>query len=73
MRVSQIIITRLCYDCIYNTAYKGDYSLEKSTCSKFYGKYSDICRLNEHMCGKEGKFFKEKGTESTDLNIPLCK
>lgn len=71
MRVSQIILTKLCYNCIYNTAYKGDHSLEKSTCSKFEGKYSDICRLNEKMCGKEGKFFKEK--DGSELNLPLTK
>jgi hypothetical protein len=71
MRVSQIILTRLCYQCIYNTEYKGDHSLEKSTCSKFEGRYSDICRLNEKMCGKEGKFFKEK--DGSELNLPLTK
>jgi hypothetical protein len=37
-----------------------DHSLEKSTCSKFGGRYSDMCRLDENKCGKEGKFFKEK-------------
>ena len=64
MRVSHIILTRLCYQCIYNKTYKGDYSLEKSTCSKFNDRYSDLCRMDEKMCGKEGKYFITKDKES---------
>ena len=77
MRVSHLLLTRLCYHCIYNTSYKGDPSLEKSTCSKFGGRYSDLCRLDEQKCGKEGKFFrdkeKEKDTDTDELNLPLTK
>ena len=60
MRISQLIVSNLCYHCIYNHVDKMDHSLEKSTCSKFGGRYSDMCRLDENKCGKEGKFFKEK-------------
>lgn len=59
MRISQLIVSNLCYHCIYNQVPKGDHTLEKSTCSKF-GRYSDLCRLDEKKCGKEGKFFVEK-------------
>jgi len=59
MRISTLLISKLCYDCVHNQVYKGDYTLERSTCSKFDGKYSDMCRLDEKKCGKEGKFFKE--------------
>jgi len=45
--------------------------LEKSTCSKFEHRYSDLCRVDEKMCGKEGKFFKDKNTD--ELNLPVTK
>ena len=60
MRVSQILLSKLCYHCIYYTTYKGDPSLEKSTCSKFNGRYADLCRLDEQKCGKEGNYFEDK-------------
>lgn len=59
MRILPIVVAPLCYNCIYNQPMKGDYSLEKSTCSKF-NRYSDICRLDEQKCGKEGKYFVDR-------------
>ena len=59
MRILPIVVAPLCYNCIYNQPQKNDPSLEKSMCSKF-NRYSDICRLDETRCGKEGKSYKEK-------------
>jgi len=33
--------------------------MERSTCSKFGGRYSDMCRYDETKCGMEGKYFKD--------------
>ena len=56
MRILPIVIYPLCYNCIYNKPMKGDPSLEKSMCTKF-DRYSDISRMDERRCGKEGKYF----------------
>lgn len=59
MRLLPIVIAPLCYNCIYNKPMKGDPTLEKSMCSKF-NRYSDLCRLDEKRCGKEGRLFIDK-------------
>jgi len=67
--MSTVVLSNLCYHCVYHQPFKGDHSLEKSTCSKFAGKYADLCRLDENKCGKEGKYFKENKDTHLDLNI----
>jgi hypothetical protein len=34
--------------------------MERSTCSKFGGRYSDMCRYDETKCGMEGKYFQNE-------------
>jgi hypothetical protein len=34
--------------------------MERSTCSKFGGRYADMCRYDETKCGMEGKYFKDR-------------
>jgi hypothetical protein len=50
----------LCCNCIYNRPNKWDYTMERSLCDKFPGKYSDLCRKDEQKCGQEGKYFIDK-------------
>ena len=68
MRIfSHVVASNLCYNCVYNVPNKNDSTYEHSICSKF-GRYSDLCRLNENKCGKEGKYFKDK--REPDLKCP---
>ena len=71
MRISQIVVANLCYHCVHNVPNKKDPTYEHSTCSKFGGKYSDLCRLDEKKCGKEGKYFEEKPTDLKSNNYRL--
>ena len=68
MRISQIVVANLCYHCVYNVPNNKDPTYEHSTCSKF-GRYSDMCRLDEKRCGKEGKYFKDKDKHSTESEL----
>jgi hypothetical protein len=63
-----VVAANLCYNCIYNVPNKKDSTYEHSTCSKFEGRYSDLCRLNENKCGKDGKYFTDK--REPDLKCP---
>jgi hypothetical protein len=60
MRIVPVVLANLCCQCIHNVPNKWDYTMERSTCNKFGGKYSDMCRKDEKKCGQEGKFFKDK-------------
>lgn len=63
MRFGKIFTGGLCYNCIYCIPDKKDLTLERSTCSKFDGRYADLCRYDETKCGMDGKYFKERGQD----------
>ncbi len=66
MKFGHVVVYNLCYKCMYNVPNKWDYTMERSTCSKFGGQYADMCRLDEKKCGKIGKHFKDKKDRTDD-------
>ncbi len=72
MRFGKIFVGNLCYKCVYNIPNKWDHTMERSTCSKFDGRYADLCRFDENKCGLEGRHFKDK-KDHDPLETPQTK
>ena len=66
-----------CRNCIYYSSHRDDFDSTLNVCEKFGEKnivtnkikykYVDSCREDEHLCGKEGKYFEEE--KNIDIKV----
>lgn len=57
MRLFYFFLSNFCGNCAY---FKPARNLYLSTCNRFNGEYTDLCRKDESMCGFQGSFYIPK-------------
>ena len=57
MRILYLFMYHFCGNCAYFIPSK---NLYLSTCVRFAGQYTDVCRKDKSICGSEGNYYLSK-------------